>query len=155
MKCGYKWILRYRLHRNIVEKGEIAYIDVFISKRRLMCKSYFSVISWQTFVVIVIIFCDSCSLHYFCDYRSVISFLFEEWKSWLQAYLIFPHNVFKGLNLQGPLLFTIQSRLLTTLKKKAFENILGKEKMLVTSIFCFTHNVLYPSKEKFSNSGHL
>ena len=30
-----------------------------------------------------------------------------------------------------------------------FENIVGKEKMLVTSIFSLLHNVFYPSKNKF------
>ena len=30
---------------------------------------------------------------------------------------------------------------LTTLKKGVFENIVGKAEMLVTSIFCFSHNV--------------
>ena len=44
---------------------------------------------------------------------------------------------------------TTQSRVLTTLQKKAFENIVGKEKMLVTSIFSFFHNVFYPSQNKF------
>ena len=41
-------------------------------------------------------------------------------------------------------LFTTQSRLLMTLEKKPFENIVGKEKMLVTSIFSFSHNVFCP-----------
>ena len=43
---------------------------------------------------------------------------------------------------------------LNTLKKKAFENILEKEKMLVTSIFSFFHNVflLFPAKISISES---
>ena len=46
-------------------------------------------------------------------------------------------------------LFTTQSRLLTTLKKKPIENIVGKkEKMLVTSIFSFCHNVFYQSQRE-------
>ena len=36
-----------------------------------------------------------------------------------------------------------------TLKKRSFENIVGKEKMLVTSIFSFSHNVFYPSQKEF------
>ena len=43
-------------------------------------------------------------------------------------------------------LFTIQSRLLTTLKKRAFwKTLLEWEKMLVTSIFSFSHSVFYSS----------
>ena len=48
----------------------------------------------------------------------------------------------------------LQSRLLTTLWKKPFENIVGKEKMLITSIFSFSHNVFYSIIERnhhFSN----
>ena len=37
--------------------------------------------------------------------------------------------------------FTTQSRLLTTLWEK--------ERMLVTSIFSFSHNVFYPSQQRF------
>ena len=36
------------------------------------------------------------------------------------------HNIFKGVLLQGPELLTTQSRLLTTLGRKAFENNVGK-----------------------------
>ena len=43
-------------------------------------------------------------------------------------------------------LFTIQSRLLTTLKQRAFENIGEKQKMLQTSIFSFFHDVFYLSQ---------
>ena len=35
-----------------------------------------------------------------------------------------------------------------TLIKKAFENIVGREKMLVTSIFSFSYNVFYLIKDK-------
>ena len=45
-----------------------------------------------------------------------------------------------------PLYDTIPS--LTTLNQRAFENIGEKEKMLVTSIFSFFHNVFYPLKER-------
>ena len=45
--------------------------------------------------------------------------------------------------------FTTQSRLLTTLWKKPFENMWEKEKMLVTSIFSYCHNVFFPSLNKF------
>ena len=45
-------------------------------------------------------------------------------------------------------LFTTQSRLLTTLKQKPFENIWKNVKMLVTSILSFSHNVFYPSQNK-------
>ena len=38
--------------------------------------------------------------------------------------------------------------LLTILRKKAFENIVGNEKILVTSIFSYSHNVFYPAKDK-------
>ena len=37
---------------------------------------------------------------------------------------------------------------LTTPKKRALENILGKEKMLETSIFFLYHNVFYPIEDK-------
>ena len=39
---------------------------------------------------------------------------------------------------EGLLLFTIQSQLFSTLKKEPFENIMGKGKILVTSIFSFS-----------------
>ena len=50
--------------------------------------------------------------------------------------------------------FTTRSRLLTTLKKKPFENktFWEKEKMLVTSIFSFSHNVFHPSPQKINFS---
>ena len=58
-------------------------------------------------------------------------------------------------NLQfGPLvlvyLFTTQSRLLTALKKRPLlKTLWEKEKMLVTSIFSFSHNVFYPFQTNF------
>ena len=52
-------------------------------------------------------------------------------------------------------LFTTQSRLLTFLKSRAFENIVGKEKMLVTSIFSLSHNVFYSSQAKFQFFIHI
>ena len=42
-----------------------------------------------------------------------------------------------------------------TLRKGPFENIEGKEKMLVTSIFSYSHNVFYPSKNIFQLSNHI
>ena len=39
-----------------------------------------------------------------------------------------------------------------TLKKKAFENIVGKKKMLVTSIFSFSHSVFFLSQANFNFS---
>ena len=51
--------------------------------------------------------------------------------------------------------FTTESRLLMTLYEKPFENIVGKEKMLVTSIFSFSHNVFHPSYNKFWLFGHI
>ena len=54
------------------------------------------------------------------------------------------------------LTFTTQSRILMTLKKKPFENTVGKqEKMLVTSIFSFFHNVFYPSQNKCQIFTHV
>ena len=38
-----------------------------------------------------------------------------------------------------------------SLKKKASENILRKEKMLVTSLFSFTQNVFYSFHNKFQS----
>ena len=46
--------------------------------------------------------------------------------------------------------FTTQSRLLTTLRKKIFENIVGKEKMLVTSIFSFLPRCCLTLQKRFS-----
>ena len=40
-------------------------------------------------------------------------------------------------------------------KNKAFENIVGKEKTLVTSIFSFSHNVFYPIREKNQNFSNI
>ena len=51
-------------------------------------------------------------------------------------------------------LFTIQSQLLMTLKKKALENTVGKGENPGTSIFCFSHSLFYSTKERnhlFSN----
>ena len=48
--------------------------------------------------------------------------------------------------------FTTQCQLLTNLDKKHFENIVEKEKMLVTSIFSLSLNVSYPIKD---NLHHL
>ena len=36
-----------------------------------------------------------------------------------------------------------------TVKMKPIENIVGKEKMLESSIFSFSHSVFYPSKKEF------
>ena len=44
--------------------------------------------------------------------------------------------------------FIIVSRILTTLKKNPFENVVIKEKMLVTSIFKFSHKVIYRTFSK-------
>ena len=67
----------------------------------------------------------------------------------------FSHNVFKMLLFKtieswdcvgmGEV-FTTQSRLLITLRKKSFENMVGNGKMLVTSIFSISHNVFHPIK---------
>ena len=43
----------------------------------------------------------------------------------------------------------------TILTKTAFENIVGKGEMLMTSIFSFSHNVSYPSKTRFHFLGYL
>ena len=48
--------------------------------------------------------------------------------------------------------FTTQSRLLTTLKKKNSKKLREKEKMLVTSIFPFSHNVFYAPRTSFNFS---
>ena len=53
------------------------------------------------------------------------------------------------------LLFTTQSWLLTTLKKSLLETLWEKEKILVTSIFSFSHNVFYPSQNKFHCFIHI
>ena len=42
---------------------------------------------------------------------------------------------------------TNQSIHLMTLIKEAFENVIGKEKMLVTSFFFIAHNFFYPVKD--------
>ena len=55
------------------------------------------------------------------------------------------HGVLPTIGFYPPPLwfFTTQSRLLTTLRKKPFENIVEQGKnLLVTSIFTFSHNVL-------------
>ena len=52
--------------------------------------------------------------------------------------------------------FGIWGKGLTTLKKKALENTVGKGKqMLVTSIFFFSHSVFYFIKEKNSHFSKL
>ena len=67
----------------------------------------------------------------------------------------FFHDVLRGIFLRVIYLFTTQSRLLTALEKKAFENIVGKgENAGVTSIFSFFHNVFYSSQRKFQFLTH-
>ena len=46
-------------------------------------------------------------------------------------------------------LLTLYHTILSFNDPKPFENILKKEKMLETSIFSFSYNVFYPSKNKF------
>ena len=45
-------------------------------------------------------------------------------------------------------LFNTQSRLLTTLKKKPLKTLRDQEKMLVTSIFSFSHNIFCSIKDR-------
>ena len=42
-----------------------------------------------------------------------------------------------------------------TLNNEAFENIMEKERMLVTSFSSFFHNVVYPLKGRFHNVSHI
>ena len=66
-----------------------------------------------------------------------------------QAGLI-PFSISKLLHCHHINTFTAQSRLSTTLKKKPFENIVGNgENAGITSIFSFSHNVFYSSRNKF------
>ena len=51
-------------------------------------------------------------------------------------------------------LFTTRSRLLKTLRKKLFENIVGKGEnadKLITIIFSFSHTIFYPNKNRNHN----
>ena len=52
-------------------------------------------------------------------------------------------------------LFTIQSRVLTILKKKTFENVGKRKKMLVTSIFSFFNNVFYPITDRNQHLNYI
>ena len=52
-------------------------------------------------------------------------------------------------------LFTKQSRLLTTLRKKLLKTLQEKEKMLVTRIFSLSHNAFHPSQENFHFLGYI
>ena len=45
--------------------------------------------------------------------------------------------------------FTTQTQLLTTLKKKSFENIVGKGENAVSSIFSFFQDIFYQSQKEF------
>ena len=65
-------------------------------------------------------------------------------KCWLFEFSPYSHNVLPRI----VKLCTTRSRLLTTLMKKASENTVGKGKMLVTSIFSFSHSVSYSVKER-------
>ena len=51
--------------------------------------------------------------------------------------------------------FTTQSHLLTTLKKSLLKTLWEKGKMLVTCIFSFSHNVLYPIKDGNHHFSHI
>ena len=44
---------------------------------------------------------------------------------------------------------------LGSMGKKAFENIVGKGKMLLTSIISFSHNVFYPVEGKEHHLSHI
>ena len=59
----------------------------------------------------------------------------------------FPHLLLRKL-------CTTQSRLLTTLKKKPLENIVGEGENAGNSIFSFSHNVFSSIKNKFHHLGH-
>ena len=67
----------------------------------------------------------------------------------LTSNLLFSSPVCYRLSYKGTAVFQSYSRLLTTLGKRTFENIAEKEKMLVTSIFSFSHNVFYPFQTRF------
>ena len=82
-------------------------------------------------------------------------------KTSYQHFLLFSRNVFKtfpgdynvvrtrNCTVKGQP-FTTQSRFFSNDHiKKTFGNIVRKEKMLVTIIFSFSHNVFYPSYDNF------
>ena len=52
-------------------------------------------------------------------------------------------------------LFTTHSRILTTLLKEPFENIMVKGENVVTSIFFFSYNVFYCFQNKFQFLGYV
>ena len=88
-------------------------------------------------------------VYFFKELISFIIFLDKGHTSVFKALILSVFELSWTVIPQIPQLFTAQSRLLRTLKEMPFENTVGKEKVLVTSIFSFPHNVFYPIHNKF------
>ena len=118
---------------NTVGKGEIARNEQFL-------------LFPQCFLPIWITFCNLRQIWNFCLQTLSVwrSPKFVVWQ-WVEEFLI-------SLRYWT---FTTQCWLLTTLGKRPFETLWKKEKMLVTSIFSFSHNVFYPSLNKYQFFCHI
>ena len=77
----------------------------------------------------------------------------DEFKDWRSLILSELESFVAGTNrfstLHSNQLITTQSRLSTTLTGRPIENIVGKGKMLITSIFSFSYNVFNPLQNTF------
>ena len=67
----------------------------------------------------------------------------------------FSHSVFKRLVMQTYKNQGLFGKGLKTLTKRLLKTLWEKEKMLVTSIFSFPHNVFYSSEDKFQSFSHI
>ena len=76
---------------------------------------------------------------------------------WMQLWTIlsFSYNLFHILKLHGPSPFTTQSQLKWPWERVLLKILWEKDKVLVTSIFSFSHNVFYPIKDKFYHLSHM
>ena len=76
---------------------------------------------------------------------------------WMQLWTIlsFSYNLFHILKLHGPSPFITQSQLKWPWERVLLKLLWEKEKVLVTSIFSFSHNVFYPIKDKFHHLSHM
>ena len=80
-------------------------------------------------------------------YCVVLALIIEPRALYLPSFLCNKHiAVLVFMNFKS---YNTQIRILMTLKKIHFENIVGKGEHLVMSIFSFSHLVSYPSQKEF------
>ena len=103
---------------------------------------------------------SSFSKFYINFSANLLSHILSYWTSLKSCYLVERGQLIADDRATGGSndrnLFTTQSRLLMTLRQSALlKTLWEKEKMLVTSIFSFSHNVFYSSQNKFQVFSHI